>query len=250
MTWVRIDDRYPHHRKLKAAGPLRALCIALDVTGKCHCSEYATDGFIADRDLPPILEVLPRNRQQPVLAKLVEVGRWHRDDEAGGYWVHDFLKYNPSAAKRLADAEAAEQRKEADRQRKAAARRAKAAVRKASARNPSGTSEERPRTVRSSPVPRDGTDLKAVRPVPPDTSPPPVGQAADDDGPATPVPRLSAQLKAEAATRTLAAHGIDNGDAPPPPATKADVDPAEFEAERRRQLDALKAVSDSESDAT
>jgi len=314
MTWVRIDDRYPHHRKLKAAGPLRALCIALDVTGKCHCAEYATDGFIADRDLPHILDVLPRNRQQPVLAKLVEVGRWHRDDAAGGYWVHDFLKYNPSAAQRLADAAAVAKRKEADRQRKAAARRGKAAVRNVSARKSAGSplgqtpdtpaglmsrkdnavqktnterrrasperstiltageassqvtglrsqnvrnvSADSPENVRSSPVPKDGTAYKAGSPVPPDTPPPTVGAAADDGGPAPPAtnsdrpapPRLSAQLRAEHAARTLADPGVNGATPPPPPAIRADVDPAAFEAERRRQLDALKATTATETE--
>jgi hypothetical protein len=151
MSWARLDDRYPRHRKLVAAGVLRPLCIALDVSGICHAAEYATDGFVADRDLPHVLEVLPRNRQQAVLAKLVDVGRWHRDTQAGGYWIHDFLKYNPSAAKRLAEADAAEARKEADRERKAAARRAKPGSRKGN--------DEQKTTKRS---PRESPDRTAA----------------------------------------------------------------------------------------
>ncbi|HWD44443.1 MAG TPA: hypothetical protein VHM23_12180, partial [Actinomycetota bacterium] len=118
MTWIKLDDAYPEHRKLKRARELRAFCIALDVTGMCFCGRYNTDGFIGDDDIPDVLEVLPEEWREPVLAKLVQVGRWTRDDDAAGYWVHGYLDYNPSAAKRQKDAEAARERAERSRRNK------------------------------------------------------------------------------------------------------------------------------------
>lgn len=100
MTWVKVDDDMPWHRKFRRTGDLRALCIALDLTGMCHCAKYGTDGFIDDDDLPEVLDVLPRSRRSPVLQLLVEVKRWERGKKDGreGYWVRNYLRYNPPAA--------------------------------------------------------------------------------------------------------------------------------------------------------
>lgn len=115
MTWIKLDDAYPEHRKLKRAGDLRAFCIALDIAGMCFCGRFNTDGFIGDDDLPGVLEVLPVNRRQVVLAKLVTIGRWDRDGERGGYWVRNYLGYNPSAARREQIAKAGRERAQASR---------------------------------------------------------------------------------------------------------------------------------------
>src|ERR1044072_9326838 len=100
MTWIKLDAAYPEHRKLKRAGDLRAFCIALDIAGMCFCGRFNTDGFVCDDDLPGVLEIIPARHQQLVLATLVRIGRWERDEQHGGYWVHGYLEYNPSAARR------------------------------------------------------------------------------------------------------------------------------------------------------
>jgi hypothetical protein len=97
MTWVKVDDDMPWHRKFRQAGDLRALCLALDLTGMCHAAKYLTDGFVSDGDLPGVLDVIPRNRRTVVLGLLVEIRRWERDDHRSGYWVRNYLRYNPSA---------------------------------------------------------------------------------------------------------------------------------------------------------
>jgi hypothetical protein len=98
LTWVKVDDDMPWHRKFRRTGDLRALCLALDLTGMCHCAKYGTDGFLADADLPEVIEVLPRNRRTTVLQLLVEVQRWERGTKDGrtGYWIRNYLRYNPS----------------------------------------------------------------------------------------------------------------------------------------------------------
>ena len=93
MTWAKLDDSYPHHPKMLAAG-LEAL--GFDAAGLCYSARFGTDGFIADSMLPA---VYPGARNPADLAaKLVEVGRWHRDNRRGGWVIHDFLDYNPPAS--------------------------------------------------------------------------------------------------------------------------------------------------------
>jgi hypothetical protein len=95
VTWVRIDDRYPTHRKMLRAGPL---AIALDVAGMCYCAGHATDGFIPTEALAAAAPFLNKRQAMAAAGQLVNVGRWVPVD--GGWRIHDFLAYNPSAAER------------------------------------------------------------------------------------------------------------------------------------------------------
>lgn len=93
MGWSRFDDGYPHHPKMMRAG-LDAL--GFDVAGICYSNRYGTDGWIPDDVLPA---VFPGAKQPKNLAqRLVDVGRWERGQ--GGYRIHDFGEYNPSAEER------------------------------------------------------------------------------------------------------------------------------------------------------
>jgi hypothetical protein len=98
LTWVRIDDRYPTHPKMLRAGPL---AIALDVAGMCYCADHATDGFIPTEALPAAAPFLSKRQLSTALDGLVAVGRWFPAE--GGWLIHDFLDYNPSAADAAAD---------------------------------------------------------------------------------------------------------------------------------------------------
>lgn len=89
MVWIRIDDQIAHHPKFMAAGPVAAW---LWVCGNGYCNKYLTDGFIPEAALPTLGAVTNAGKWAD---KLVEAGLWKR--EAGGYRVHDFHDYNPSA---------------------------------------------------------------------------------------------------------------------------------------------------------
>jgi hypothetical protein len=104
MSWARLDDRYPRHPKVQAAGPM-GMC--LDVAGICYSADHASDGFVPEVALPTLLAFATRRQHEQAAAKLVAVGRWQRDDERGGWWIHDFLEYNPTAASRNEQREAA-----------------------------------------------------------------------------------------------------------------------------------------------
>ena len=104
MVWARIDDHYTTHPKLNAAGPL---AIAVDVAGICYCALNLTDGYIPETALSILLN-MPITQIRKQVARLIEVGRW--ETKEGGYLVHDFLDYNPSAEEVLG-----KRQKEADR---------------------------------------------------------------------------------------------------------------------------------------
>lgn len=103
MPWVKLDDRFPSHRKV-ALLPDRAF--RLHVSAICWCAENLTDGRIAERELPLIAKV----RGIKSAAKELETaGLWDRIE--GGWEIHDYLDYNPSREQVLA-----ERKKNAERQ--------------------------------------------------------------------------------------------------------------------------------------
>ncbi len=90
MSWVRIDDRAPEHRKLLEAGPLAAW---LWVCGLCYCNrQKARDGFIPASALP-VLYPMPKPGTHA--EKLVSAGLW--EPVNGGYLIHDYHDFQPDA---------------------------------------------------------------------------------------------------------------------------------------------------------
>ena len=86
MTWFKVDDRLAFHPKVLAAGDAAVggwvrLC--------AHASGMERDGFLTT---PEILCVISRR----TLSKLLQVRLL--DEAEGGYQIHDYLEYNPSAA--------------------------------------------------------------------------------------------------------------------------------------------------------
>ncbi|MFD7416828.1 hypothetical protein [Kitasatospora purpeofusca] len=112
MPWVKLDDRFPSHRKVVL---LSDKAFRLYVSALCWSSENLTEGRIADRELP----VVTRVRGVKAAAKeLEEAGLWDR--EPSGWVIHDYLEYNPDRAKVQAEREAGKVRQQAWRNRKKA----------------------------------------------------------------------------------------------------------------------------------
>jgi hypothetical protein len=113
MTWVRLDEGFPRHPKVAASGPLG---MAMQVSALCYCNEYLTDGFVPKHVVAGFLnlEGIAMNMWQGdmigggddatwqlIVNDLIESGLWY--ETAGGYRIHDFLKYQPSKADVEAD---------------------------------------------------------------------------------------------------------------------------------------------------
>lgn len=90
MPWGRFDDGYAHNRKIRK---LSDQAFRLDVAGILWANAYGTDGFISDDDLELVCaEVRKPGR---TAKELEDRRRWERVE--GGWRIHHFLDYNPSA---------------------------------------------------------------------------------------------------------------------------------------------------------
>src|SRR5262245_48168555 len=89
MTWVRLADDFNDHPKVLAAGTAG---IALFVCSLCWSNKQLTDGYIPLAALRRLVDLDDPSR---VAARLVEVGLWER--APGGFQIHDYEQYQPSA---------------------------------------------------------------------------------------------------------------------------------------------------------
>ncbi len=106
--WAKLDDGLFNHPKiLHAAGVIKgrhAAGVALGAfaAGVLYASDKLTDGFI-----PQHMVDTWAYGDATVVKALVEAGLW--EVCPGGFWIHDWLDWNPSAeevkAKRKADAD-------------------------------------------------------------------------------------------------------------------------------------------------
>jgi uncharacterized phage protein (TIGR02220 family) len=100
MAWVRTDDNAPNHPKFFRAG---VAAFGFDFAGICYCNRNLTDGFIPASDLPLVFPGVTMRAALGLATKLVEVGRWQKDDEREGYQIHDYLHYQPCRERVIAD---------------------------------------------------------------------------------------------------------------------------------------------------
>lgn len=91
MTWARIDDNFPLHPKVMAAGPI---CELIQVRAICYSCRFLTDGLIDPSVVPALLTNIEGAGAIYWASRMVDAGLWHRNGT--GYRVHDFLAYNPS----------------------------------------------------------------------------------------------------------------------------------------------------------
>lgn len=125
MAWVRLDDEFAFHPKVMRAGPLG---VAMQVAALCYCNQYETDGelpraaaatlmhfeglaFVSGGDLFGVGDDVT---WQVVADILVASGVWHEPGHdckecppvSDGYYLHGYLKYQPSRADLEAEREA------------------------------------------------------------------------------------------------------------------------------------------------
>lgn len=101
MTWLKVDDQLHGHPKVDGAG-LSAM--GLWVRCGSWASAYLTEGHIP----ASLTRTLGRPRD---VAALVDAGLWVPNG-MGGFAMHDFLDYNPTAAQVRARRAAARRRQE------------------------------------------------------------------------------------------------------------------------------------------
>lgn len=92
MPWGKLDDGFWSHPKVLEAGNEAAGVFARCISWS---SQQMTDGFVTEK----ALDMIAGPRKRSVTRALVEAHLL--DDKPGpagarGYWLHDFLTYNPS----------------------------------------------------------------------------------------------------------------------------------------------------------
>jgi hypothetical protein len=92
MAWAKFDDRFLINPKIMQAGlEARALYIA----GVLYCAGELTDGFIAEGVLCKLAALADVPRAIDAADRLIDLALWEQAE--GGYIVHDYLEYNPTA---------------------------------------------------------------------------------------------------------------------------------------------------------
>lgn len=110
MAWVRLEDGFMEHPKVIKAGPAAAW---LFICGLGYANRNLTDGFIPSAVVPRLADL---KGCATLARRLVDVRLWERAD--GGYQVHDYLAYQPSAARLKEERERSAARVEAWRKRR------------------------------------------------------------------------------------------------------------------------------------
>jgi len=144
MPWVRLDDRFPSHRKVAL---LSDRAFRLYVSALCWSSENLTEGRILAKELPLVSRV---RGPKTAAAELEAAGLWDRAE--AGWVIHDYLEYNPDRARVQADREANAARQKAFRERKKAERDA--------ARNGESNAPSNGVTPAADSGPNDATDAR------------------------------------------------------------------------------------------
>ena len=97
MGWARFDDRRAMNRKLREAGFAAA---GLDAAAICQVTADMTDGHISRSTVEMLAAAYGERRWQRLVDVLVKVGRW--EVNGTGWYIHDYLEFNPSRAERQA----------------------------------------------------------------------------------------------------------------------------------------------------
>lgn len=167
MGWIRIDDLFATHEKVTNAGPVAQ---PLHMAGLCYASKHLSDGFVPKSAVPTLVnyeeidEYFGGKAYQYAIKKLIDEGLWVYDEERRGYWIHDYLDYNPSS-------EEVEAKRETDRRRKRMTRAGQETESEESPENVRAESERNPTppvpipvtNVTNPPTPLRGSDRPARR---------------------------------------------------------------------------------------
>jgi hypothetical protein len=147
MVWVKLDDGFPEHPKMHAAG---ALGLAMQVAALCYCNRNLTDGFIPTAAAKKLVDLddIRGVAWKGVVKRLVDVGAWR--EVPGGWQIHDYAEYQPTRAQIQDDRKAARERMQTVR-----ANRSRTSTER--------TAERSPELRRSSPYPGPVPDVPAER---------------------------------------------------------------------------------------
>jgi hypothetical protein len=96
--WSRLDDEFIDHPKVHVAGQLlgvngRVIAIGFYAMGLMWANRYLTDGFLANE----VIEGFASHVRNPLVVADALTKAGLLDKCPGGYRIHDFREFNPSA---------------------------------------------------------------------------------------------------------------------------------------------------------
>lgn len=91
MSWARLDDSFPEHPKVVDLTPE---AFRLCITAICYSARNLTDGVLKQA-------WLRTNAPKKLATELAAAGLW--DEHPLGYVIHDYLEFNPSRDKVVAE---------------------------------------------------------------------------------------------------------------------------------------------------
>lgn len=170
MTWFKTDDGFWRHKKVRRLGDIKLVAVGLWQLAGSHSSDELSDGFV------PFDVLYQWDPDGVATAKLIEVNLWELDSVDGedGIRFHDWLDYNPSREKVLADRE--KERVKKERMRAALADKRRRNTRSTRPRGTTsgtakGTHPGSPALPDPGSLPSSGTPAVSAAEVPPPASP-------------------------------------------------------------------------------
>lgn len=182
MSWYRVDDGFPDHRKVEKLEQMGhrmwADALALWLVAGCYCSKVGSGGVISRAKIDRL--VTNHRALNRTIAALCDVGLWHEELHEGvtHYRFHDWDDCNPT------EHEVTEtKRKNAERQRKYRQKRARErnALRDRYETSPSRARVTRPAPSRPDHPPTSGEVARAREDHPPPGSDRTNGERASDE---------------------------------------------------------------------
>lgn len=163
VPWAQIDDLFADHPKVRA---LSDAAFRVHVAAICYCNRHLTDGHLVGHDQAGLTRLTTAELAAAV-TELVTAEVWHRTE--AGYYLHDFLDWNPTRERRLAEKAASRNRKEKERLSRQESRRDS---RRKGGVTPPGVSDPSP-SPSPSPKTESETALRSARRDAPKAPPPP-----------------------------------------------------------------------------
>jgi len=84
-VWVKLDDGFADHPKVAR---LSNEAFRLHVMALCYCARFLTDGVVPD---------VVTHRYRRAIPSLIDAGLWSAIEGGGGYAIHDWGEWNPTA---------------------------------------------------------------------------------------------------------------------------------------------------------
>lgn len=88
MTWIKLDDKFPDHPKVAAAGPMASW---LYICGLAYANRLLTDGFLPCAVIRRLADI---DDADALAERLVSAALWERVE--GGFRIHDYHDYQAS----------------------------------------------------------------------------------------------------------------------------------------------------------